>query len=84
MDGYTATIQIRGIEKEQNRPPTPIIALTANAMERFVNGVPCLIRSEKDKCKVVGMNDFLTKPIELNVLKQKLLAVIQCERKSPT
>jgi len=61
MDGYTATVEIRNFERQENKKPTPIIALTANAME-----------TERHKCKIAGMNDFLSKPIELEVLKQTL------------
>lgn len=51
MDGYTATIEIRKLEKGSiNR--TPIIALTAGAFF-----------SVKDTAIESGMNDFLTKPI---------------------
>ncbi|WP_372761736.1 ATP-binding protein, partial [Pseudoalteromonas sp.] len=39
-----------------------IIAVTANA-----------IKGEKERCLNVGVNDFLTKPIELNVLDETLL-----------
>ena len=51
MDGLEATRKIRsggGINVN-----TPIVALTANAMQ-----------SDNDACKVAGMNDFLTKPID--------------------
>lgn len=49
-DGYEATIEIREfISAEQ----LPIIAKTADAMENV-----------KERCLQIGMNDFLTKPIE--------------------
>lgn len=51
MDGYTATIQIRKLEKGSNKK-IPIIALTAGAFF-----------SVKDTAMESGMNDFLTKPI---------------------
>jgi PAS domain S-box-containing protein len=47
MDGFEATKLLR----EQLRLTTPIIALTASA----ING-------EKQKCLAAGMNDYLTKP----------------------
>lgn len=52
MDGEAATDAIRMLEKQMDRPATPIIALTAHAMtgdrERFLAG---------------GMTDYLSKPI---------------------
>ena len=53
MDGYTATGYIRDELKLQ----IPIIAMTAHAM----NG-------EKDKCIKAGMNDYLSKPIDEEIL----------------
>ncbi|MGL1892527.1 MAG: transporter substrate-binding domain-containing protein [Spirochaetaceae bacterium] len=54
MDGYDATIAIR--KQEQNRDLS-IIAMTADAM----TGV-------RDRVLEVGMNDYVTKPIETNKL----------------
>jgi len=48
LDGYETAKKIRTEGKNIN---TPIIALTANALE-----------SEKQKCLEVGMNDFISKP----------------------
>lgn len=62
MDGFEATQIIRACE-DDNR--IPIIALTANAYEE-----------NRQKCLAAGMDDFLTKPIDLPklmvVLKQRL------------
>jgi CheY-like chemotaxis protein len=68
MDGYAATERIRQWEKEMDRPRRPIIALTADAFE--VN---------RQHCLAVGMDDFLTKPIQVEVLHTALgrwLAVV--------
>jgi len=54
MDGYQATREIR---KLKNYIDTPIIAMTANAMD-----------SDKAKCKDAGMNDHIAKPIDANSL----------------
>ncbi|PSU35756.1 response regulator [Photobacterium lutimaris] len=60
MDGFEATRQIREIEK-QTGGFTPIVALTAN-----------VVKEEKDKCFAAGMNDFVSKPVSLKILKHKL------------
>jgi CheY-like chemotaxis protein len=62
MDGITATEHIRAWEAEQRLAPLPIIALTANAFE-----------DDSKRCFAAGMNDFLTKPVNLQEL-QRLLA----------
>jgi two-component system sensor histidine kinase/response regulator len=59
MDGLTATRHIR--ELEQGRAPTPIVALTANAMA-----------GQLQRCLEVGMNGFLTKPLEIARLHETL------------
>lgn len=53
MDGYTATKAIR----EKYGDELPVIALTANATT-----------DEKKRCLAIGMNDFLTKPIDSDTL----------------
>ena len=58
MDGYEATQLIRNAHSITE---LPIIAMTANAMK----GV-------REKVLAVGMNDFLTKPIEVEKLYQAL------------
>lgn len=64
MDGYEATKQIR---LESLNQQTPIIALTANAF-----------KGTADECFKVGMNAFLTKPVNKQALKKAIL-----ERKTP-
>ncbi len=58
MDGLEATRRIRDMEGAKD---VPIIAFTANAM-----------KEDKDKGFAVGMNDYLTKPIEPDQLLQML------------
>ena len=57
MDGYEATLQIRNNLKNT----TPIIALTASALA-----------SENKKCFKAGMNDFVSKPFDPDVLLTKI------------
>jgi len=52
MDGYTAMRTIRQWEKEQDRKPTPIVALTANSMQEMA-----------EKSLAGGCNAYVTKPI---------------------
>lgn len=61
MDGYSATQHIRRLELAQGLAPVPIIALTADAFEE-----------DRQHCLTVGMNDFLTKPIDWSVLQTTL------------
>ena len=56
MDGYEATKKIRGLQKPQVAS-TPIIAMTANAFDE-----------DRQKAESVGMNGFVTKPIDLGKL----------------
>jgi PAS domain S-box-containing protein len=53
MDGIEATRAIRAFEAAEGRRRTPIVALTADALE-----------TGKRACKEAGMDGFLTKPIE--------------------
>jgi len=55
MDGFTATERIREFEEENGKTKTPIVAMTANAMAE-----------DKERCFTVGMNDYLSKPVDVN------------------
>jgi CheY-like chemotaxis protein/HPt (histidine-containing phosphotransfer) domain-containing protein len=61
MDGLTATRTIRAWEQANDRPPTPIIALTASAL-----------KGDREMCLAAGCTAFLTKPIKQEVLLQAI------------
>jgi two-component system sensor histidine kinase/response regulator len=58
MDGIEATRAIRALP---GRAATPILALTANAFNE-----------DRQQCLAVGMNDFIAKPFDPEVLFAKL------------
>ena len=60
MDGYEATRRIRALERGTIRH-TPIIALTANALDEA-----------RRECLEAGMDDFASKPVRLDTLKPLL------------
>ncbi|MEO8313463.1 MAG: ATP-binding protein [Pseudomonadota bacterium] len=62
MDGLEVTRRLRaGVCGELNRT-VPVIALTANAFAE-----------DRNACMAAGMNDFLTKPVQLQALRQCVL-----------
>jgi PAS domain S-box-containing protein len=63
MDGYTATRSIRRQEKQRDdgKPPLPVIAMTAHAMQ-----------GDREKCIQEGMSDYIAKPISLETLREVL------------
>jgi two-component system sensor histidine kinase/response regulator len=59
MNGLAATRAIRAMEGQAD---LPIVAMTANAMRR-----------DRDSCLEAGMNDFIAKPIDPQLLSRTLL-----------
>lgn len=67
LDGFTTTRKIRDLEKEKMHPllfspnTNIIVALTANALKGTL-----------ERCIEAGMNDYLTKPVQLIQLQETL------------
>jgi two-component system sensor histidine kinase/response regulator len=59
MDGYDATREIRRLYQECQRPP--VIAMTAGATP-----------ADKERCRMAGMDDYLTKPVNVEQLRKTL------------
>ncbi|WP_373072835.1 FIST N-terminal domain-containing protein [Sulfurimonas sp.] len=68
MNGIEATKVIREIEKEKSLSPTPIVALTANALSE-----------DKDRFINAGMDDFIAKPIEYETFVKILHRFLACK-----
>jgi len=62
MDGLEATRRIRA-SKTVRRPNIPIIAMTAHAMQ-----------GDREKCLKAGMDDYISKPVSIKALSEKLAA----------
>jgi CheY-like chemotaxis protein/HPt (histidine-containing phosphotransfer) domain-containing protein len=64
MDGLTATMRIRAMEK-QTRRHVPVIAMTAHAM-----------RGDRERCLESGMDDYVPKPISSALLLEAIRRVL--------
>ncbi|HWV74506.1 MAG TPA: response regulator [Pseudosphingobacterium sp.] len=63
IDGYEATALIRG---NKNIGNIPIIAVTAQAMAH-----------DKEKCLAAGINDYVSKPIDIDILTRVIKKYIK-------
>jgi signal transduction histidine kinase/DNA-binding response OmpR family regulator/HPt (histidine-containing phosphotransfer) domain-containing protein len=61
LDGYDTAREIRRRETDEQRARVPIIAMTANAM-----------LGDREKCLAAGMDDYIAKPISIEVLNDTL------------
>ncbi len=72
MDGIEAARAIRINEQNAGRPRTPIVALTADALE-----------TGKRACQEAGMDGFLTKPVDPAELEEMFLMLFAQEDGQP-
>ncbi|WP_156504362.1 response regulator, partial [Oleiphilus sp. HI0066] len=61
MDGYETTQNIRKGECGESYKDIPIIAMTANAID-----------GDREKCLEAGMSDYITKPIDTDILHDRV------------
>jgi CheY-like chemotaxis protein len=65
INGIAATKKIRELESTSNTQ-TPIIAITANALS-----------GDKETCLAAGMNDYISKPFQVDVLVNKMKMLLE-------
>jgi CheY-like chemotaxis protein len=61
VDGYQATAELRRREQAAGEGHTPVIAMTASAME-----------GDLERCLTAGMDDYISKPMRYHVLVDTL------------
>lgn len=76
LDGVEATLEILEYEEDYDKPHTPIIALTANAL-----------KGDRERFLAAGMDEYTTKPLVrdalINLLKQFIGHKIVTEEEDP-
>ncbi len=71
MDGFAATRAIR-LQEAQHNGHIPIIAMTANAMQ-----------GDRERCLAAGMDDYISKPVSKQALKDALDRWLAIAKNSP-
>jgi CheY-like chemotaxis protein len=69
MDGVAATGHLHQLEAGYGLPHTPVIALTAHAMQ-----------GDKERFLALGADGYVAKPIRFDELKQEIQRVINVAR----
>lgn len=59
LDGFSATEQLRAWEAAEQRPRTPVVALTAH-----------ILHEHKERARQAGMDGHMPKPIEMSQLRE--------------
>ena len=72
MDGYEATGHIRATEQEKGGH-IPIVAMTAHAMV-----------GARERCLAAGMDDYISKPIHVEVLTKVIGDLFQSDINVPS
>lgn len=65
MDGFTATRLWRETEAVEHMKRTPIIGMTAHALQ-----------GDRERCEVSGMDEYISKPFDANELQAKVTALL--------
>ena len=66
LDGYDLTKRVRAHEASLGLPRLPIVALTATALQ-----------GEAERCMALGMDGYLTKPLQLQDLRDALAETLE-------
>ncbi len=59
LDGFQATAQLRAWEARENRPRTPVVALTAH-----------ILSEHRERAREAGMDGHMAKPVEMSQLRE--------------